>query len=97
MLSTWISVPTIFKEHRLVHVQGITPEELEAQLVAAGGPKTVATKCEDVRLHDDKTTYTGVYAKGGPTNVDSSQDISQLCDRLPANVRGMTTTYGQSH
>jgi hypothetical protein len=78
-------------------IQGTSPDDLEVQLLAAGGPKTVATKCEDVRLHDDKTTYTGVYAKGGPTNVDGAQDISQLCDRSPANVRGMTTTYGQSH
>jgi hypothetical protein len=23
-----------------------------------------------VRLHDDKSTYTGVYAKGGPSTVD---------------------------
>jgi p25-alpha len=64
--------------------------------VAAGGPKTEGTKCDEVRLHDDKTTYTGVYAKGGPTNVDGVKDISQLCDRSAADVRGMTATYGQS-
>ena len=23
-----------------------------------------------MKFHDDKSTYTGVYAKGGPTNVD---------------------------
>ena len=29
------------------------------------------TKADNVRFHDDKSTYTGVYARGGPTNVDS--------------------------
>jgi hypothetical protein len=35
-----------------------------------GGPILRGTKAEQVRLHDDKTTYTGVYAQGGPTTVD---------------------------
>jgi hypothetical protein len=29
-----------------------------------------ATKVDQVRLHDDKSTYTGVYAQGGPSTVD---------------------------
>lgn len=61
--------------------------------VAAGGPKFKGTKADYVKFHDDKTTYTGVYAKGGPTNVDAGvgkvSDISQLCDRTSANVRGV--------
>lgn len=61
--------------------------------VAAGGPKFKGTKADYVKFHDDKNTYTGVYARGGPTNVDAGKgqisDISQLCDRTSANVRGV--------
>ena len=34
------------------------------------GPVMKATKVDQVRLHDDKSTYTGVYANGGPSTVD---------------------------
>lgn len=36
-----------------------------------------------------QSTYTGVYAKGGPTNVDASGNLSDLLDRSPADVRGI--------
>lgn len=29
-----------------------------------------------MRLHDDRSTYTGVYAQGGPTTVDGSPKVS---------------------
>ncbi|KAK9845950.1 hypothetical protein WJX81_006732 [Elliptochloris bilobata] len=35
------------------------------------------------------STYTGVYAKGGPTNVEASGQLSDLLDRSPADVRGI--------
>ena len=46
------------------------------------------------RVPDDEpytlqSTYTGVYARGGPTNVDPSKDLSALLDRSPADVRGI--------
>ena len=50
--------------------KGIEPAALEAKIKAAGGPTYSGTAAEAVRLHDDTSTYTGVYAKGGPTNVD---------------------------
>ena len=53
----------------------------------------MGTKAEKVKWHDDKSTYTGVYAKGGPSNVDVGKtvitDIMQLCDRSEADVRGV--------
>lgn len=71
----------------------LTVDELMAKAAAAGGPKFKGTKADFVKFHDDKTTYTGVYAKGGPTNVDTKggqiSDISQLCDRTKADVRGV--------
>ena len=73
--------------------KGITTDELIEHAGAAGGPKFTGTKADFVKFHDDKTTYTGVYAQGGPTNVDTKggqiSDISQLCDRTSANVRGV--------
>ncbi len=59
----------------------------------AGGPTYSGTKADAVKYHDDKNLYTGVYAKGGPTNVDAGRggqvtDISQTCNRSSADVRG---------
>ena len=72
---------------------GLSGEEVLAKAGAAGGPKFKGTKADYVKFHDDKTTYTGVYAKGGPTNVDTRSgkisNLDQLCDRSDANVRGV--------
>jgi hypothetical protein len=38
-------------------------------IAACPGPIANATKPDAVKFHDDKTLYTGVYARGGPTNV----------------------------
>ena len=48
------------------------------------------TKADNVKLHDDKSTYTGVYAKGGPSVSDNDKvkDLSNLCNRGEADVRG---------
>ena len=48
------------------------------------------TKAEAVKYHDDKSLYTGVHANGGPSVIDSDKvsDISQICDRTEADVRG---------
>ena len=64
---------------------------IEEKLKSSGGPQFKGTKTEYVKMHDDKSTYTGVYAKGGPTNVDKHNviDISQTCDRSGADVRGI--------
>ena len=37
------------------------------------GPKFVGTKTKYIKLHDDKSLYTGVYAKGGPSIVDKGK------------------------
>eukprot|EP00884_Botryococcus_braunii_P021327 jgi/Botrbrau1/7879/Bobra.9_2s0053.2 len=52
-------------------------------------PAVSATVPEYVRLNDDKSTYTGVYARGGPTNVEPSKDLSAILDRSPADMRGV--------
>jgi len=60
-------------------------------MLANGGPIYKGTKAEAVKYHDDKNLYTGVYANGGPTNIGGTggiSDLSQLCDRSAADVRG---------
>jgi len=75
------------------HKKGMTKNDIIGQIESTGGPTFQGTKADYVKFHDDKSTYTGVYAKGGPTNVDIGRgpmisDISQLCDRTSADVRG---------
>ncbi len=71
--------------------KGITPADMEAKVKALGGPSFKGTKADSVKWHDDKSLYTGVYAKGGPTNVDKDKitSISKTCDRTAADVRGV--------
>lgn len=58
-----------------------------------GGPIFTGTKTEKIKWHDDKTSYTGVYARGGPSTLDIGKtvirDISELCNRSEADVRGV--------
>ena len=50
--------------HSLIYfTQGLGAEAVEEVISNSGGPKTQATKADYVKFHDDKTTYTGVYAK----------------------------------
>ena len=67
---------------------------IEAKICSSSGPQYTGTKTDYVKFHDDKSTYTGVYAKGGPTNVDVGRnglvsDISQTCDRTASDARGV--------
>ena len=73
--------------------KGISKNDVIKQIEVSGGPTFQATKADYVKFHDDKSTYTGVYAKGGPTNVDVGRNgaissISELCDRTASDVRG---------
>lgn len=71
----------------------VTFEKLQEKILATGGPVFSGTKAEKNKFHDDKSLYTGVYANGGPSTVDAGKgtisDISQLCDRTSADVRGV--------
>jgi hypothetical protein len=71
----------------------VTNDELVERICAVGGPVFTGTKADKVKFHDDKSLYTGVYAAGGPSTVDAGNgmisDISQLCDRTGADVRGV--------
>ena len=74
--------------------KGTTKEAIEGKISGHGGATYSGTKADYVKFHDDKSTYTGVYAKGGPTTVDAGRggmvsDISQTCNRQAADVRGV--------
>ena len=74
--------------------KGTTKEALVEHIIAKGGPTYHGTKADYVKFHDDKSTYTGVCAKGRPSPVDvggtaTISDLSQLCDRTSADVRGV--------
>ena len=70
---------------------------LEDKILAHGKVKYEGTKAGYVKLFDDKSTYTGVYARGGPSVVDAGKtkisDISQVCDRTKADVRGVKPLF----
>ena len=70
--------------------KGLEYDALIEKVLASSGPVFKGTKAEYNKFHDDKSLYTGVYAKGGPTNVDHNNvsDISQTCDRSGADIRG---------
>lgn len=42
-------------------------------IIAGASAKTTGTVADAVKFHDDKSLYTGVYAAGGPTNVDKNK------------------------
>lgn len=64
-------------------------QELVSQVSSAGGPVYAGTKALPNKFHDDKSLYTGVHANGGPsTRDDKVNDLSNLLDRSPADVRG---------
>ncbi|EAS03354.1 tubulin polymerization-promoting family protein (macronuclear) [Tetrahymena thermophila SB210] len=73
--------------------KGISAQDLREKVTASNGPSYSGTKADAVRFHDDKSLYTGVYANGGPSTIDIGSgkisDISQLCDRTSADVRGV--------
>lgn len=49
--------------------KGISIDEVMAMLAHTGGPLLAGTHADKVRFHDDKSTYTGAHANGGPESV----------------------------
>ena len=89
-----INFPEFKKAIGEIAIKKNTPENIEAAILQHGGATYSGTKADYVKFHDDKSTYTGVYAKGGPTTVDAGRggmvsDISQTCNRSAADVRGV--------
>jgi len=69
---------------------GVQVDIVVSHMLQGSGPTWSGTRAEATRFHDDKTTYTGVYARGGPTKVDNKPSMSNLTDRdRKADVRGV--------
>lgn len=83
-------------------------EELMRRIATCTGPAMHGTTvAESVRLHDDKSTYTGVYANGGPATVEPPRDLASMVGsrmgssmkippRAPGPVTPPTGTLRQS-
>ncbi|CBN76132.1 flagellar associated protein [Ectocarpus siliculosus] len=71
---------------------GKSKDDVILLIVSAKGPTTgAATVADNVRFHDDKSTFTGVHNNGGPTNIDGHNvDMANQLDRSEgADVRGV--------
>jgi len=73
--------------------KGVSVDALISTMVSTGGPSSSGTKADAVKFHDDKSLYTGVYAQGGPTNVDRDKmtlaGIVSDHNCLTSDVRGV--------
>lgn len=58
--------------------KGVAPDEVVAKVLSTGGPSFQGTQADNVKFHDDKSLYTGVYAQGGPTNVDQVHPVASF-------------------
>ncbi len=69
------------------------PLEKLVSRISLSGPQFKGTIPKQESLHDDKSKYTGIYGRGGPSIVDHRtgmvSDLSQLANRKEANVRGV--------
>ncbi len=75
-------------------------EKIAKKLSDSKGPVLKGTKADYVKFHDDKTTYTGVYAKGGPESFAKGgkvDDLSKLTNRKEADVRGINKDIKKSN
>merc|ERR1712151_1204979 len=49
--------------------KGVELDLVQSAIAYSEGPVLHATRADPVRLHDDKSTYTGTHANGGPESV----------------------------
>ncbi|KAF8821388.1 p25-alpha family protein [Cardiosporidium cionae] len=55
---------------KIAEKKGVKPSTITENIIRSEGPLYTGTKTEKVRLYEDKSTYTGVHAHGGPTTTD---------------------------
>jgi hypothetical protein len=66
--------------------------------ICGSAARTNATQADYVKFHDDKTLYSGVYAQGGPSTVDSinlmaAGNLAVQMDRTSCDKRGVKITH----
>ena len=68
----------------LAQKKEVPVKTLENNVIASKGPKLRGTKCQSVRLFDDKSLYTGIYGRGGAKIRDEPYVVNldgDLCTR----------------
>ncbi|CCW60595.1 unnamed protein product [Phytomonas sp. EM1] len=71
-------------------------EEAVVEMISNASPQARATKTDNVKFHDDKSSYTGVYKAGGPSNIDrNSASLAGVVDRRVETVDNRGTVPKQ--
>ncbi|CAM9978027.1 unnamed protein product, partial [Ectocarpus sp. 12 AP-2014] len=68
---------------------GADESAVMSKIASVTGVSSSGTVAEASRFHDDKSTYTGSHAAGGPTHVDQRVSLESLANRGSADVRGV--------
>lgn len=66
--------------------------DVKQKVATSKGPKLVGTKASSVKLHDNKSLYTGIYGRGGPKIKDKPRVIDldgELCGRGNSDFHGI--------
>ena len=65
----------------LAQEKGLPESKVMSMVAAVEGPRrNSTTTAEFCRFHDDKSTFTGVYARGGPSSKDAP-NLAMLVSR----------------
>jgi len=68
---------------------GVSTDVIINKIVSSGGPKSSGTVAAANKFHDDKSLYSGVHGKGGPSTNDNRISLNNLADRSAADARGV--------
>ena len=71
-------------------VKGVQMGSLVHKVLEVGGPESSGTKGEYNKFHDDKSTYTGVYSRGGPTKIDHETGAGMSLSNMVNNKTGQS-------
>ncbi|KAF8822823.1 p25-alpha family protein [Cardiosporidium cionae] len=80
---------------KIAEKKGVEASFITEKINQSEGPLYTGTKAEKIRLYEDKSTYTGVHAHGGPTTVDQpmtrfNSGFSKYDPNQPTGVKNIT-------
>jgi len=85
---------------RISVCSGLAMTEVCKRIAMCTGPTSRCTKASFVKLHDDKTLFTGIYARGGPDVGPVTVDMKAFVGRAKAQaskpVAELTLTLPES-
>ena len=79
----------------LAEKKRVEVKAIRDKVASSKGPILNGTRTLSVKLHDDKSCYTGIYARGGPKVRDNPRVIKlegDLCDRSNSTFDGRKPT-----